>query len=183
MMLRLAAASVCLSLVCAATAAAQSKPVAGLAGFALVEVEPGLFGFASGVDANGNPGREVELVGDIKGINFEQGICVPGVDTSLGFPTSCVVFGDGPGQFMRARPGSTAFTLCECTVGGVGAPGDTVLLKISYPDAFPPQYPAGFTKFTFQHGTGALAGLRGQGTLDFSVLSDQVTFKYHFAGR
>jgi hypothetical protein len=179
---RLFAAAVCLTLVCPVAAAAQSKPVPGSAGVVFAEVEPGLLGFESGVDADGVPGRIVQLVGDIEGINFEPGVCVPGVDLSLGFPTSCVTFGSGPGQFLRLHAGKTAFTTCACTVGGAGEPGDTVILKISYPNAFPPQYPAGFTKFTFQDGTGALANLRGQGTLDFSTFP-QVTFKYQFAGK
>jgi hypothetical protein len=155
-----------------------AKPQSGTAGTNFVEVMPGVFGFASGT-LNGEPGRNVELVGDIVGVNFEAGTCNPGVDTSLGFPTSCVVFGDGPGQFTRARKGQTAFTTCSCTVAGIGNPGDQFVLKISYPPATPPQYPFGFTKFAFQAGTGALSGLRGQGTLDFAA-NPAVSFSYHF---
>jgi hypothetical protein len=94
---------------------------------------------------------------------------------------SCVVFGDGPGRFQRAHPGGTGFTTCHCTVAGVGDPGDSFILKISYPPATPPQYPFGFTKFAFQDGTGELAGLRGEGTLDFAA-NPAVSFSYHFVG-
>ena len=157
-----------------------ARPETGTAGTVFVEVQPGVFGFAAGVD-NGETGREVQLTGDIVGINFEPGQCVPGVDMTLGFPTSCVVFGDGPGQFKRAHPGGTGFTTCHCTVAGVGNPPDSVGLKINYPTAAPPQYPFGFTKFAFQDGTGALAALRGQGTLDFAA-NPAVSFSYHFVG-
>jgi hypothetical protein len=159
-------------------AAANAQQLTGTASTVFVEVSAGVFGFPSGV-RDGVPGRLVTLSGDIDGTNFEPGRCVAGVDMTLGFPTSCVLFGEGPGQFTRARPGSTAFTTCECTVGGVGGSGDQVTLRISYPPATPPQYPAGFTKFTFQDGTGALAGLRGHGTLDFAAQTP-VTFTYHF---
>jgi hypothetical protein len=167
----------------ASTAASSSlstsaKPQTGTAGTAFVEVEPGVFGFAAGV-LDGESGRNVQLIGDIVGVNFEPGTCNAGVDMSLGFPTSCVVFGDGPGQFTRARKGGTAFTTCACTVAGIGNIGDLFMLRISYPPATPPQYPFGFTKFTFQDGTGALAGLRGQGTLDFAA-NPAVSFSYHF---
>lgn len=157
----------------------SAKPQAGTAGTIFVEVMPGVFGFASGT-LNGEPGRNVQLTGDIIGINFEAGTCNPGVDMSLGFPTSCVVFGDGPGQFTRSRKGQTAFTTCSCTVAGIGNAGDQFILRISYPPATPPQYPFGFTKFSFQDGTGALSGLHGQGTLDFAA-NPAVSFSYHFA--
>lgn len=162
---------------------AQGPPQFGTAAFAFVEVEPGsgVFGFASGTD-QGVPGRFVTLVGDIEGLNFEPGFCHPGVDLSLGFPTSCVAFGDGPGQFTRLRSGGTAFTTCYCTVAGVGEAGDSFVLKISYPPATPPQFPFGFTKFTIQHGTGALERLRGQGTLDFAS-NPQIAFRYNFVGQ
>lgn len=155
----------------------SAKPLSGTASTQLVEVSPGVFGFAAGTQ-NGVTGRFVTLIGTILGINFEPGTCLPGVDMTLGFPTSCLLFGDGPGQFQRAHAGGTAFTTCHCSVGGVGS-GDQVTLKISYPPATPPKYPAGFTKFTFQGGTGALAGLRGQGTLDFAS-NPAVSFTYHF---
>lgn len=169
-------------LVAGATGPSQTaaRPQTGTAGTVFVEVQPGVFGFAAGVD-DGVTGREVQLTGDIVGINFEPGTCVPGVDMTLGFPTSCVVFGDGPGQFQRAHPGGTGFTTCHCTVAGVGDPGDSFILKISYPPATPPQYPFGFTKFAFQDGTGELAGLRGEGTLDFAA-NPAVSFSYHFVG-
>lgn len=160
---------------------ANSGQQSGTASTVFVEVSPGLFGFPAGT-RNGVSGRVVTLAGDIAGTNFEPGECVPGVDMTLGFPTSCVLFGEGPGQFIRAHAGSTAFTTCECSVAGVGAPGDQVTLKISYPPATPPQYPGGFTKFTFQDGTGALQGLRGQGTLNFA-LTEAVSFAYHFVGQ
>ena len=172
------AADVDASTAASSSLSASAKPQTGTAGTAFVEVEPGVFGFAAGV-LDGEPGRNVQLIGDIVGINFEPGICNPGVDTSLGFATSCVVFGDGPGQFTRARKGGTAFTTCACTVAGIGDIGDLFVLRISYPPATPPQYPFGFTKFTFQDGTGALSGLRGQGTLDFAA-NPAVTFSYHF---
>lgn len=164
-----------------ALAQANGQPQSGTAGTVFVEVFPGVFGFAAGTE-NGVTGRVVQLTGDIVGTNFEPGTCIPGVDMTLGFPTSCVVFGDGPGQFLRARPGKTAFTTCSCTVAGVGNPGDQFTLKISYPPATPPQYPFGFTKFTFQNGTGALSTLRGQGTLNFAA-NPAVSFTYHFAGQ
>ena len=165
-----------------ATGASQTaaRPQTGTAGTVFVEVQPGVFGFAAGVD-NGVTGRQVQLTGDIVGINFEPGTCVPGVDMTLGFPTSCVVFGDGPGQFRREHPGGTGFTTCHCTLAGVGDPGDSFILKISYPTATPPQYPFGFTKFTFQNGTGDLAGLRGEGTLDFAA-NPAASFSYQFVG-
>jgi hypothetical protein len=129
---------------------------------------------------NGVTGRNVALHGDIEGINFEPGVCHPGVDSVFGL--HCFLFGDGPGEFTRLAPGGVAFTTCHCTVGGVGNPGDQVILKISYPPATPPQYPNGFTKFTFQGGTGALSTLSGQGTLDFASFP-QATFSYRFAGK
>jgi hypothetical protein len=180
-------AAACLLLALPVLAAGQ-PPAQGTASAefifeAVYEGHANVFRFEQGVDAQGNPGRLVRLSGDIEGINFEPGECMPGVDTSNpGFLTSCVNFGTGPGQFVRARPGQTAFTTCECTVGGVGGEDSSFVLKISYPKATPPQYPFGFTKFTFLDGTGELEGLRGQGTLDFAA-SPQVTFTYHFAGR
>lgn len=177
----LSAAAACLLLALPARAAGQ-PPTPGTASAELI-FEDNVFRFEQGFDAEGNPGRLVRLSGDIEGINFEPGECMPGVDTSNpAFPTSCVNFGTGPGQFVRARPGQTAFTTCECTVAGIGGEDSSFVLKISYPKATPPQYPFGFTKFTFMHGTGELAGLRGQGTLDFAA-NPQVTFTYHFAGR
>jgi hypothetical protein len=143
----------------------------GSAAFNLVPVGS-TFGFAAVPG-----GRSVQLSGDIVGTNFEPGTCHPGVDSVAGL--SCVFFGDGAGQFTRSAPGGVAFTTCSCKVGGVGNPGDQVTLKISYPPATPPQYPGGFTKFTFQDGTGALSGLRGEGTLDFAT-NPQVSFTYHF---
>jgi hypothetical protein len=136
--------------------------------------------FAVGGFADVPGGRNVGLNGDIVGINFEPGTCQPGVDAVFGL--HCFLFGDGAGQFTRLHPGGVAFTTCYCTVGGVGNPGDHVTLKISYPPATPPQYPAGFTKFTFQDGTGALSRLSGQGTLDFA-LAAPVSFTYRFAGQ
>ena len=182
----LLSAAACLLLVSPAVVNGQSKPAAGTASAAFeigpYEGYPTVFSFATGVDAEGNPGRLVQLTGDIEGINFEPGVCMDGVDaTNPFFVTRCVSFGTGPGQFVRAHPGQTAFTTCQCTVAGVGDDDSSFVLRISYPKATPPQYPFGFTKFTFQDGTGALEGLRGQGTLDFAA-SPQVTFRYHFAG-
>jgi hypothetical protein len=166
---------------------ASSRPQAGQAWIALeffeVDGVP-VVGFEPGT-VNGVQGRLVQLVGDIQGINFEPGECISGVDFSAGFAAFCLNFGDGPGQFMRAHPGKTAFTTCSCTVAGVGV-DDRFILKISYPPGMPPIYPFGFTKFSFQHGTGQLANLRGQGTLDFAAFATgdpPITFSYHFAGR
>lgn len=156
---------------------AQGGSLTGSAAFGLGPT-PGGFGFASATE-NGVSGRNVPLAGDIVGTNFEPGVCHPGTDA---FGLFCVIFGDGPGQFTRMAPGGVAFTTCHCTVGGVGDSGDQVILKISYPPATPPQYPGGFTKFTFQAGTGALGRLSGQGTLDFSK-NPQVSFTYRFAGQ
>jgi len=135
-------------------------------------------GFPDAVEG-GVPGRAVVLHGDIEGTNFEAGTCHPGVDSVFGL--HCFLFGDGPGLFTRERAGGVAFTICHCTVGGVGDPDDTVVLKIGYPPSTPTPYPSGFTKFTFQDGTGALRGLSGQGTLDFGGFP-QATFTYRFAG-
>ena len=41
-----------------------ARPETGTAGTVFVEVQPGVFGFAAGVD-NGVTGREVQLTGDI----------------------------------------------------------------------------------------------------------------------
>ncbi len=126
-------------------------------------------------------GRLVTLYGDIAGTNFEPGECIgTGPDFTPGLPSFCVAFGTADGQFVRERAGGTAFTTCECTIGGRTG---TVTLKISYPPPTTPNYPGGFTKFTFQDGRNGLEGLTGQGTLDFSKGTDQVTFTYRFAGR
>lgn len=181
-------AAACLLFVLPAVVSGQSRPVSGSASVQFVYESEYLgyndvFRFEAGTDAEGTPGRLVQLAGDIAGINFEPGVCIPGVDTSNPFfLTSCVNFGTGPGQFMRLRPGQTAFTTCACTIDGFGDDESTFVLKISYPKGTPPQFPFGFTKFTIQDGTGALAGLRGQGTLDFAA-AEPVTFRYHFAGR
>ena len=180
------AMSVAVGLLLASPLAANAQSGSGTASALFVIESTGdgtVFSFEMGTDAQGNPGRLVQLSGDIEGINFEPGTCNPGIDMSNPFfLTRCVNFGSGPGQFERARPGQTAFTTCQCTVAGIGDEDSSFTLRISYPKGTPPQYPFGFTKFTFQDGTGALAGLRGQGTLDFAA-SPQVTFNYHFAGR
>jgi hypothetical protein len=144
-------------------------------GIAFVDLSTGGFEAVPG-------GRNVRLFGDIEGINFEPGECHPGTFFGL----ECVIFGDEAGQFTRLAPGGVAFTTCSpCKVGGIGGEaGDSVILKISYPSATPPQYPGGFTKFTFQHGTGALSGLSGQGTLEFFPDAlPKATFTYRFSGR
>jgi hypothetical protein len=160
---------------------AKGGSLTGTAALNFVDTGGGVLGFAAATQ-DGQTGRVVQLTGDIEGTNFEPGVCHDGVDMSLGFPTYCVVFGDGPGQFTRYAPGGVAFTTCTCTVGGVGEVGDQVILKISYPPAVNELYPGGFTKFTFQAGTGALARLSGQGTLDFADYP-QASFTYRFAGR
>lgn len=143
---------------------------------------PGAGGFESAV-VGGQTGRVVELAGDIKGINFEAGVCHDGTLTfPNGFVTHCLVFGEGDGQFTRLAPGGVAFTTCTCGVkkaDGTYAYG-TVTLKISYPPAVNGQYPGGFTKFTFQDGTGDLAGLSGQGTLNFDDVGSEISFTYRF---
>ena len=81
-------------------------------------------------------GRNVTLVGDIAGTNFEPAVCHPCTDLTLGFPTSCLLFGEGPWQFTREAPGGVAFTTCHCSVAGVGSEATTqVTLKIAYPPA------------------------------------------------
>ena len=164
---------------------AQGGSLTGVAALNFAPVDDGfgntVGGFAEATE-DGQTGRVVELSLDIVGLNFEPGVCHPGQDTSLGFPTHCVVFGDGAGQFTRYAPGGVAFTTCHCTVGGVGEAGDQVLLKISYPPAVNQRYPGGFTKFTFQAGTGALARLSGQGTLNFAAYP-QASFSYRVAGQ
>jgi hypothetical protein len=171
------------SSVSSSSAATEAKggSLTGTAALTFVDTGGGVFGFAAATQ-DGQTGRVVQLTGDIEGTNFEPGVCHDGVDASLGFPTYCVVFGDGPGQFTRYAPGGVAFTTCTCTVGGVGEVDDQVDLKISYPPAVNELYPGGFTKFTFQAGTGALARLSGQGTLDFSQ-NPQASFTYRFAGQ
>jgi len=150
---------------------------------------PGAGGFKSGVLA-GQTGRVVELAGDIKGLNFEAGVCQGGTlalpndtpDPSDDFVTHCLVFGEGAGQFTRLAPGGVAFTTCTCGVkkaDGTYAYG-TVILKISYPPAVNNLYPGGFTKFTFQGGTGDLANLSGQGTLNFANQGSEISFTYRF---
>jgi len=126
-------------------------------------------------------GRNVTLVGDIAGTNFEPGVCHPGTDLTLGFPTSCLLFGEGPGQFTREAPGGVAFTTCHCSVAGVGSEATTqVTLKIAYPPATNGLYPGGFTKFTFQNGTAALSTLSGEGTLNFANQGSEISFTYRF---
>lgn len=156
-----------------------SQPLNGT-GVIVVGPAGGSYGFPSGT-LNGVPGRLVQLTGDIEGINFEPGVCQPGLDVDFSY---CLNFGDGPGQFTREAPGGTAFTTCTCTVGGVGNPGDQVILKISYPPVVNELYPGGFTKFAFQDGTGALKNLTGQGTLNFANFgTTPITFTYRFTGQ
>lgn len=121
---------------------------------------------------NGESGRNVFLQGAITGRNFEPGICLPDPD----FFGKCATFTkstpDQPGEFQRAHPGQTAFTSCiQCTVDGRTG---NFTLKISYPN---PKNLT-FTKFTIQDASGGLAGLRGQGTLDFT--KGTYTLKYQF---
>jgi hypothetical protein len=159
-----------------------AQPMQGSGGIQLTFFnQAGNYGFASVVQ-DGVPGRLVVLTGDIAGENFEPGVCNPGFDADFSY---CLNFGDGPGQFTRQMaPGGTAFTTCKCTVGGRGNAGDQVILKISYPPTTPGIYPAGFTKFAFQDGTGELASLSGQGTLDFTKFGGNpgpISFTYRFA--
>src|SRR6187402_2761261 len=62
----------------------------------------GTGGFPDAVQ-DGVTGRNVVLHGDIEGTNFEAGVCHPGVDSIFGL--HCFLFGSGPGQFTRERPG------------------------------------------------------------------------------
>jgi hypothetical protein len=156
---------------------AQGGSLTGTAALNFHDFGGGVLGFESATE-NGQTGRIVQLTGNIVGINFEPGVCHAGVDPFAGL--RCVLFGDGPGMFERYAPGGVAFTTCHCAVGGVGNPAtDQVTLKISYPPAINQQYPQGFTKFTFQAGTGPLATLSGQGTLDFNTYP-QASFTYRF---
>lgn len=121
---------------------------------------------------SGESGRDVFLVGTITGLNFEPGLCVP--DPS--FFGKCVNFTKSntlqPGDFKRAHPGQTAFTLCSpCTIDGRTG---SFVLKISYPNP----KDLTFTKFTIQQASGGLAGLQGQGTLDFTTATYELN--YHF---
>jgi hypothetical protein len=121
----------------------------------------------------GETGRAVYLWGAIEGFNFEPGICVPDPN----FFGKCAVFAKrepvGPGEFLRAHPGQTAFTVCSpCTIDGRTG---SFTLKISYPD---PKNIT-FTRFTIQDAAGDLAGLKGQGTLDFT--NGHYEIQYQFA--
>jgi hypothetical protein len=82
------------------------------------------FGYKPAFKAGKNIGRWVPLNGDIDGLNFEPGQCSTEPFLGWGFPVYCLFFGDGvaPGTFKRARQGDTAFTTCNCTVGGKGDP-------------------------------------------------------------
>lgn len=165
--------------VSSSSAATEAKggSLAGTSALGFVDTGGGVYGFLAGSEG-GQTGRFVALTGDIAGTNFEPGVCHPGVDPYIGM--SCVVFGDGPGMFTRYAPGGVADTTCHCSVGGVGDPGtDQVILKISYPPATNQKFPGGFTKFTFQAGTGPLSTLSGQGTLDFAK-DPQASFSYRF---
>ena len=163
---------VCALAVTSARTALAGPPVSGGGGF-----DFGL-SFVPDVGPNGEPGRLIVLNGTITGDNFEPGICNP-----AGFlGGKCIFFTNtvpvNEGYFKRAHPGQTAFTRCEpCTIGGRTG-GFT--LKISYPNPNDINQvpPTGFTKFTIQDADGGLAGLRGQGTLDFST--GTYTLKYHF---
>jgi hypothetical protein len=143
------------------------------------------------VGPNGEEGRSVFFTdpdGTIKGENFEPGTCNPlpdgpTPDFPIWFGGKCLFFtktaSDAPGTFQRLHPGQTAFTYCrKCEIDGREG---NFTLKISYPNpksfgGAPEATP--FTKFTIQDGTEQLAGLRGQGTLDF--LTGCYTMKYHF---
>src|SRR5829696_9223996 len=76
---------------------AQGGSQTGFAALNFAAVDDGYGNIVGGfADAtlDGQTGRVVELSGDIVGTNFEPGVCHPGQDTTLGFPTHCVVFGD-----------------------------------------------------------------------------------------
>jgi hypothetical protein len=164
----------------AASTDAQGGSLTGTAALNFADLGGGVYGFADGT-LDGQTGRVVVLSGDIVGTNFEAGVCHPGTVFIPGVGnTYCVVFGDGPGMFTRSAPGGVARTICKCSVGGVGSEATTqVTLKISYPPAVNDLYPGGFTKFTFQDGTGALSTLSGQGTLNFAAYP-QASFSYRF---
>jgi hypothetical protein len=120
------------------------------------------------------PGRRILLTGVIEGVNFEPGICNPAQTGP--FAGKCLIFTNSepvlPGQFKRAHPGQTAFTVCDpCTVDGRTG---SFILKISYPNPNNIQ----ITHFTIQGATGDLEGLQGEGTVDFST--GAYTLRYHF---
>ena len=103
---------------------------------------------------------------------------------SIWYGGKCLFFtktaSDAPGTFQRLHPGQTAFTYCRnCEIDGRTG---NFTLKISYPrpKSFQgdPAETLPFTKFTIQDATGKLAGLRGQGTLDF--LTGCYTMNYQF---
>jgi hypothetical protein len=130
-------------------------------------------------------GRLVYLDGAIKGTNFEPGICAtfdPSDPTSI-----CPIFTKtepalNSGGFLRAHDGQTAFTICDpCTLEDEDRQPRTgsFILRISYPN---PKNLL-FTKFTIQNASGGLAGLQGQGTLDFSTVPPSYSLRYHFEPR
>ena len=121
---------------------------------------------------SGESGRDVFLQGAIEGLNFEPGLCEPDPN----FFGKCATFTRSnnlqPGDFKRAHPGQTAFTLCSpCRIDERTG---SFVLKISYPNP----KDLTFTKFTIQQASGGLEGLRGQGTLDFT--SGNYELHYHF---
>jgi hypothetical protein len=142
------------------------------------------------VGPNGEEGRSVFFPpgsGTIVGENFEPGQCEP-YPGALSFPDNpfggkCLFFTKSTprpdsGEFQRAHPGQTAFTYCrECTIDGRTG---NFTLKISYPNpkSFSDPNASPFTKFTIQDADGGLAGLKGQGTLDFT--NGCYTMRYHF---
>lgn len=146
----------------------------------------GCFDFPSSlVPTPGEQGRSVFLQGTIVGENFEPGICIP-FPGEFEYPTNlfggkCAIFtknAQNPGDFQRLHQGQTAFTYCrDCVVDG--RQGDFTL-KISYPNpkSFTDPTASPFTKFTIQNATGELAGLKGQGTLDFT--NGCYTMNYQF---
>jgi hypothetical protein len=157
--------------------ASADRPVEGSGG---INLGPSLVPGTGG--PNNEPGRLVYLtdtLNGISGLNFEPGTCVPaaGLPDDLAFLNGkCFRFTNTtpvqPGQFLRARPGQTAVTYCNpCTIGGKTGSFE---LKISYPNP----NNLTFTKFTIQNAAGALKGLQGQGTLDFT--NSTYTINYHF---
>jgi hypothetical protein len=138
----------------------------------------GAFDFPSSLvpsTRNGEAGRDVFLTGTITGRNFEPGDCNPFPAGSSPVAGKCLNFTKSapqPGEFQRAHPGQTAFTICDpCTIDRKTG---SFTLKISYPN--PKNLTV--THFTIQDAADGLVGLHGEGSLDFTT--GTYTIQYHF---